>query len=346
MSLADRPDHDRTAAHHVLVTGANGYLGRALASRLCERLAAGALQSLTLVDQVADSDDDLRASLPADARDKLHQVVGDLVEPAILEQAVAHRPEQVFHLAGITSRQAQDAFAHGLSVNVGGTMALFERLRLQEHNPVLVFASSCGVYGPPMPPRIDDDTPLAPQLSYGSQKQMMEILLADYSRRGWLDGRAVRLPSVVARPAPGKAAASSFASDLIRVPALGERYVCPVGPDASLWLLSLPACIAHLLHAAELAADRLPPGRSWNLPALRATTAEVVAALSRRLGRAPEALVDYQPQGAMQAQFAQWPPLVTVTAQRLGFAHDGDLDQLLELALARLPISHPVLPVH
>jgi nucleoside-diphosphate-sugar epimerase len=346
MSMPDHPADANTRARHVLVTGASGYLGRALATRLCARLAAGALQSLTLVDQCADTGDDLRETLPAHARDKLRQIVGDLVEPATLEQAVAHKPEQVFHLAGITSRQAQDAFAHGLRVNVGGTMALFEQLRLQEHCPVLVFASSCGVYGPPMPARIDDETALAPQLSYGSQKQMMEILLADYSRRGWLDGRAVRLPSVVARPAPRGAAASSFASDLIREPVLGKRYVCPVGPDASLWLLSLPACIAHLLRAAELAADRLPAGRSWNLPALRVTTTEVVAALSRRLGRAPETLVDYQPQGAMQAQFAQWPPLVTTTAHRLGFAHDGDLDQLLDNALAERPLSHPVLPVH
>jgi nucleoside-diphosphate-sugar epimerase len=339
-------DGEHASARHVLVTGASGYLGRALAKRLCERLAAGALQSLTLVDQSPAGEDELRASLPAHVRNRLHQVVGDLVEPAILEQAIAHKPEQVFHLAGITSRQAEDAFEHGLSVNVGGTMALFEQLRLQEQCPVLVFASSCGVYGPPMPQRIDDATALAPRLSYGSQKQMMEILLADYSRRRWLDGRAVRLPSVVARPAPRGAAASSFASDLIREPVLGKRYVCPVGPDASLWLLSLPTCIGHLLHAAELAADPLPPGRSWNLPALRATTAEVVAALSRRLGRPPEALVDYQPQGAMQAQFAQWPPLVTATAHRLGFAHDGDLDQLLEHALADLSLSHPVLPVH
>ena len=332
---------------HVLVTGANGFLGRALAQRLCSQLATGALQSLTLLDQQAADGDSLRDSLPAPARAQLHQVIGDLRETDIRTQALARRPDRVFHLAGITSRQAEDAFELGLGVNVDGAMALFEALRLQQQNPVLVFASSCGVYGPPLPALIDDATVPVPRLSYGSQKLMMELLLADYSRRGWLNARSLRLPSIVARPAPRGAAASSFASDLIREPALGRRYVCPVGPDASLWFLSLSTCVGHLLHAADLPADNLPPGRAWNLPALRATAAEVVAALAHRLGRAPEALVDYQPQAALQAQFAQWPLLATATAQGLGFAHDGDLDQLLENALAEILLaSPPVHPVH
>jgi len=332
---------------HVLVTGANGYVGRALTRRLCTQLAAGALQSVTLLDQHAADDDALIESLPAPARAHLHTVIGDLRDPDKLAQALARRPDRVFHLAGITSRQAEDAFALGLAVNVDGAMALFEALRLQQQNPVLVFASSCGVYGPPMPALIDDATVPVPRLSYGSQKMMMEILLSDYSRRGWLDARSLRLPSIVARPAPRGAAASSFASDLIREPALGRRYVCPVGPDASLWFLSLPSCVDHLLHAAELPADGLPPSRAWNLPALRATAAELVFALARRLGREPDALVDYQPQATLQAQFAQWPPLSTATAQRLGFAHDGSLNQLLANALAELLLSSPPAhPVH
>jgi nucleoside-diphosphate-sugar epimerase len=121
-----------------------------------------------------------------------------------------------------------------------------------------------------------------------------------------------------------------------------------VGPDASLWFLSLPTCVGHLLHAAGLAADTLPPGRAWNLPALRATADDIVQALARRLDRHPDSIVDYQPQPAMQAQFAQWPALVTATAHRLGFAHDGTLDQLLDNALADIvhPVSHPAHPVH
>jgi D-erythronate 2-dehydrogenase len=342
-----RGTEGRSVTAHVLVTGADGYVGQALARRLCTQLAAGTLQSLTLLDQQPGEDDRLRESLPAGARAHLHSVVGDLRDPAIRIRALAQRPDRVFHLAGITSRQAEDAFALGLGVNVEAAMALFEALRLQQRHAVLVFTSSCGVYGPPMPAQIDDATMPRPQLSYGSQKLMMEILLSDYSRRGWLDARSVRLPSIVARPAPRGAAASSFASDLIREPALGKRYACPVGPDASLWLLSLQTCVDHLLHAAELPAAQLPPSRAWNLPALRATVAEVVAALAHRLGREPATLVDYQAQAAMQAQFAQWPPLSTATAERLGFAHDGNLDALLDHALAEcMSSSPPAHPVH
>ena len=335
--------------HHVLVTGASGYVGHALAQALCAQLAAGMLASLTLVDQQASDDGEaLRLDLPEPMRARLHLVVGDLRDANTLAHALAQSPTRVFHLAGITSRLAEDDFALGLAVNVDAAMALFEELRHQQHCPVLVFASSCGVYGPPMPSAIDDATLPIPRLSYGSQKMMMEILLADYSRRGWIDARSVRLPSVVARPAPRGAAASSFASDLIRETALGRRFVCPVGPDASLWFLSLPSCVRHLLHAADLPADALPATRAWNLPALRATTAQVIGAIAQRLGRDPDTLVDYQPQAALQAQFAQWPPLSTTTAHDLGFAHDGTLEQLLDNALAGslLPPFHPVPPVH
>ncbi|MEO7940967.1 MAG: NAD-dependent epimerase/dehydratase family protein [Burkholderiaceae bacterium] len=323
--------------HRVLVTGANGYVGRALSRRLCSQLADGVIQSLTLVDQHSADDDGLCESLPANLRDQLHQVIGDLRDPDTLAHALAQRPDRVFHLAGITSRQAEDDFALGLAVNVDAAMALFEQLREQQLCPVLVFASSCGVYGPPMPSVIDDATVPAPRLSYGSQKLMVEILLSDYSRRGWLDARSVRLPSVVARPAPRNAAASSFASDLLRETALGRRYVCPVGPDASLWLLSLPICVTQLLHAAGLPAQALPQTRAWNLPALQVTADEVVRAMAQRLGCDPNNLVHYQPQPAMQAmqaQFAQWPPLSTRNAQAMGFTHDGTLAQLLDNALA------------
>lgn len=332
----------------VMVTGANGYVGRALSHRLCVQLAEGDIDTLTLVDQHDADDDTLRESLPSAVRGQLHQVIGDLRDPDTLSQALAQRPDRVFHLAGITSRQAEDDFALGLAVNVDAAMALFEHLRQQELCPVLVFASSCGVYGPSMPSVIDDATVPAPCLSYGSQKLMMEILLSDYSRRGWLDARSVRLPSVVARPAPRSAAASSFASDLIRETALGRRYLCPVGPDASLWLLSLPGCVTQLLHAAGLPAQALPPTRAWNLPALRATVDDVVRAMAKRLGCDPDSLVHYQPQPAMQAQFAQWPALSTSTAHALGFTHDSTLERLLDSALAQSSPAtfHPTLPIH
>jgi D-erythronate 2-dehydrogenase len=311
----------------VLVTGANGYIGRALSARLKARLHAQEIESLTLLDLGFDQE----STASSDAR--IRCITGDVRDAALLAQATEPAPTMVFHLAGITSRQAEADFALGLQVNVIGTIALFERLRVQSQRPVVVCASSIGVYGTPLPGAIDDDTPIAPTLSYGAQKRAMEILLADYSRRGWIDGRAVRLPGVVARPAAPNGALSAFASDLIREPAEGRKYTCPVGPEGSMWLVSLPACVDNLLHAATVPADRLPAGRAWNLPALRATAAEVVQALCRRFGPALADRVEYHPVPALQAQFAQWPPLTTRIGDFLGFRHDGNLDTLIELAL-------------
>ncbi len=310
---------------HVLVTGADGYIGRGLAARLQAQLEADQIESLTLLD--------LRFEAAASSA-RVRRIEGDLGDAAVLAQATAPAPDLVFHLAGITSRQAEDDFALGLRVNVLGTIALAERLRVLGHAPVVVHASSIGVYGTPLPDAIGDETPPAPTLTYGAHKRAMEILLADYSRRGWLDARAPRLPSVVARPARSDGALSAFASDLIREPVHGRRYVCPIGPESTLWLLSLPACVDSLLHAAQLPADRLPAGRAWTLPALRASAADVVAALARRFGPAVAQRVEYHPVAALQAQFAQWPPLTAGIAQALGFRHDGDLDSLIERAVA------------
>lgn len=310
----------------VLVTGAGGYIGRALAKRLQEQLRTDSIESLTLLDlQLMD--------VEASDDSRVRRISGDICDAAVIEQATAARPQLVFHLAGITSRQAEHEFALGLRVNVTATVALFERLRMLGDRPVVVCASSIGVYGTPLPPAIDDNTPIAPTLSYGTQKRMIELLLADESRRGWLDGRAVRVPSVVARPAAADSAMSAFASDLIRELAQGRRYACPIGPGGAMWLLSLPACVDALLHAAQLPADGLPPGRAWTLPALRASAAEIVEALARRFGAGLADRVEYRPSPPMQAQFAHWPPLATPIADKLGFRHDGDLATLIDNAL-------------
>jgi nucleoside-diphosphate-sugar epimerase len=306
---------------HVLVTGADGYVGRALSRALAQRRGAG---TLTLLDLRLDD---------APRGPGIRHVVGDLGDAAVREAATTPAPDLVFHLAGITSRLAEEQFELGLRANVSHAIALFERLRAQARAPVLVFTSSIGVYGTPLPPAIDDATPIAPTLSYGAQKRMVEILLADYSRRGWLDARSVRLSGVVARPAQAQTALSTFSSDLIRAAAEGRPYTCPIGPDGHLWLLSLPACIDNLLQAAAVPADQLPPGRCWNLPALRASAGEVVQALGRRFGREAADRVRFEPQPALQAQFAQWPPLVTDIADRLGMRHDGDLDTLVQRSI-------------
>ena len=310
---------------HVLVTGAGGYIGQALAARLKAALQAQQITSLTLVD--------LRFADGAADSAGLRHISGDVGDPSVLAQATSPAPDTVFHLAGITSRAAQNDFALGLRVNISNSMALFECLRLQGQVPVVVCASTIAVYGVPLPGAVDDQTPLNPTMSYGAQKQMLEILLADYSQRGWLDGRAVRLSGIVARPSAPNAALSAFASDLIREPAQGRHYTCPVAPDATVWLLSLPACVECLLQAASTAAQQLPASRAWNLPALRASAHELVQAVSRHMGRDISSLIDYQLQPGLAAQFATWPPLSTDIANQLGMRHDGNLDTLVVRAL-------------
>ena len=318
---------------HVLVTGASGYIGQALAARLKAALQVQQITSLTLAD--------LRFAGDAVDSAGLRHICGDIGEPSVLAQATSPAPDTVFHLAGITSRAAQDDFALGLRVNIGNTMALFECLRLQDQVPVVVCASTIAVYGVPLPSAVDDTTPLMPTMSYGAQKQMLEILLANYSQRGWLDGRAVRLPGIVARPGAPSAALSAFASDLIREPANGRHYICPVAPHATLWLLSLPACIDCLLQSARIAPQQLPANRAWNLPALRASTQELVQAVSQHLGRDISDLIQYQAQPELAAQFAMWPPLSTDVstdvANRLGMRHDGNLGTLVARALPPTP---------
>ena len=205
-----------------------------------------------------------------------------------------------------------------------------------------MFTSSIAVFGAPLPSRIDDETPQLPTLSYGAQKKSVEVLLADYSRRGWIDGLSLRLSGIVARPSRPGAALSAFASDLIGEPSKRRAYMCPVGPDATVLFLSLPACIENLLHAARLLLDRtggaaeavpgLPRSRAITLPALRASAAEVVDALARRHGEAVRELVTFRPDPTLRGQFGCWPPFFTAEADRLGFLHDGDLDTLLERA--------------
>ncbi len=242
----------------------------------------------------------------------------------------------MFHLAGITSRLAEEDFTLGMEVNVGASQRLLELLRANGNVPTVVFTSSIGVFGTPLPAHIDDETPQHPMLSYGAAKKMVEVLLADCSRRGWVNGISVRLPGIVARPTLPGAALSAFASDLIRVPASGGIFECPVSAEGTMWFLSLEACIASLLRAAEVAGvatSPLPAHRALTLPALRASVAQIVDALAVRFGESVRDRIRYTSNPALEAQFAQWPPLSTPLADALGFTHDGDLQTLLARAL-------------
>ena len=312
---------------NILVTGANGYIGREVVARLCalRALPGGPdIQRITLADLAFDT-------TPDDPR--VRCVPGSFADPATLATITDPPPDLVFHLAAIASGQAEMDFPLGLSINLEGSLRLLERLRTQGNKPTLVYTSSIAVFGAPLPDLVNDQTPPAPALSYGAHKQVMEILLADYTRRQFVQGRAVRLPGIVTRPAAPNGAWSLFSSTLIRSLAAGQPCTMPVSAQATLWLMSLRRCVDNLLHAASMPAAQPSDPVVWTLPALRVSVQEIVQAFDARNGGGASSLVSYEPDPAIQALFGNQPPLHTEAAIKAGFRHDGDLHTLLNNAI-------------
>lgn len=316
-------------AEHVLITGADGYLGRALCTALrADPRWHGA--RLTLTDRQLGSSDG---------------IVGDLAEPGVQERCFQEPVTHCFHLAGIVSGAAEADFELGLQVNLQATLALLERCRRQQQGggPMvrLVYASSIAVFGVPLPASIDDDTPATPALSYGAHKRVVELLIDDYSRRGFLDGRALRLPGVVVRPPMPNGALSGFNSDLIREPLAGRNYRCPVGPQATMWLSSLPRVIDGLRASADWPQEALGAVRTVNLPALAVSVAQVVQAIARR-DPAAARRIDFEsaPAPALVAQFGNWPLQCRFDrARALMLNPDPDLDCLIGEGLRSMAVS-------
>lgn len=313
----------------VLITGANGFVGKALIARLLEagriRDDDPPIERLTLAD--------LRFDGPsADAR--VRQVQGSIGDTSVLADAMAGGVDCLFHLASIPGGAAEKDFALGLHINLEATLQILERLRVQEQPARMVFASTIAVYGPAMPAQVDDTTPLRPGLSYGAHKLVGEILVQDYSRRGWIDGRILRLPGIVARPPAPSGLLSAFMSDMFWRLAAGEPFVCPVSPQAVAWWMSVGCCVDNLLHAARLTPQQVVRRREYALPVLRLTMAEVVDGLARAYGEDRRQLVSYQPNEQLEAVFGRFPLLDASAAEALGFRHDGSVEALIRNAMA------------
>jgi D-erythronate 2-dehydrogenase len=309
----------------VLVVGGAGFIGQALVARLQRgaSIDGRAVCRITVLDQ----------RLPERLDDaRLRYIEADISERCALEQAIEGGVDCVFHLASIPGGAAERDFELGMKVNLHSTLALLEVLRLGAAQPKLVFASSIGVYGVPLPGVIDEHTIALPTLSYGTQKLIGEYLVADYGRRGLVDGRSVRIPGIVARP-PSKGMLSLFLSDLIRELSAGRPFVCPVGPEGMSWFMSRPCIVDNLLHAARLGGAALARQRTWLLPVLHLSIGEVVDAIARRYGKAVMGRVSYAPDPALQAQFASYPPLLCPTSLAAGFRSDGTVDELIVRAL-------------
>src|ERR1700751_1997337 len=229
----------------VLITGGCGFLGQRVALQL---LARGDVDELVLFDNAP-------PALPLPEDRKLNVVTGDIADREAVRRMISPGTHSVFHLAAVVSGQAEADTDLGYRVNLDGTRAVLDACRTLGTCPRLVFASSLAVYGGDLPPDVGEDTPLNPQTSYGTQKAIGELLVNDYSRKGFVDGRAVRLPTVVVRPGRPNRAASTFASSMIREPLAGREAVCPVSPDTVMALASPRRIVAGLVQAHDLPAD-------------------------------------------------------------------------------------------
>lgn len=302
------------------VTGAGGFVGGALVAALAARHGAAQIVAV----------DTRLPALPAGTA----RAEGDLADTAFRDGLFARQFDQIFHLAAIPGGAAARDYALGWRVNVEATVAILEALAAQERPARLVFASSVGVFGVPLPKdRVDDETLPLPTLSYGAQKLMMEALVADFARRGLVDGLALRLPGIVARPRQPGGHLSAYMSDILHALAAGERFICPASADATSWFMSRRRVVENLLHAADLPADGIDPRRAFNLPALHLSMRELVEGAAAYFGPGVRDLVDYQPNEALQSQFGAYPPIATPIADRLGFRHDGDAAALVARAL-------------
>lgn len=310
---------------HVVVTGSEGFVGQVLVRRLLsEGLGGQALAQLTLLDVTF-------ASPPTDPR--VRPLSGSIADAALRAQAYDRPVDAVFHLASVPGGAAEKNYELGRQVNLDATLGLIEDLRGMAVPPRFVFASTIAVYGEHLPATVDEQTLPDPGLSYGAHKLAGEYLLADASRRGWVQGCSLRLPGVVARPGDGAGMMSAFMSQLFWRLQAGEALTVPVSPQGVAWWISAQACVDNLLWAAMVAPERLNPRRSYQMPVLRFTVQELVSALAQRFGVDRLGLVRYAPEPFIEKLFAAYPPLQTPEAEALGLKHDGDIDSLITRAL-------------
>jgi D-erythronate 2-dehydrogenase len=317
----------------IVITGGAGFLGTRLARKLLERGslvdAAGTsrpLRELVLLDMTAAAVDDRRVTA----------VAGDLADPAVIERVVTADTDSIFHLAAVVSGQAEAEFDTGMRVNLDATRALLERCRKLNKPPRFVFTSSLAVFGGKLPDPVPDDAPLTPQTSYGAQKAIGELLVYDMTRKGFIDGRSLRLPTVTVRPGKPNKAASSFASGIIREPLSGIDAVCPVPPQTEIWITSPRQVIDNLIVGHDVAAAKFPGDtRSVNVPGLRISVAAMVDALRRVAGDPVAARVKWRVDPAIDRIVRTWPPnFAPRLGPALGMAADTNFDDIVRAYMA------------
>ena len=314
---------------HILITGAAGMIGRKLTTRLAAdgALDKRAIDKLTLIDVAAPQP-------PEKFAGEVSASAADIADAGAVRAAIAGRPDVIFHLAGVVSGEAELDFDKGMRVNLDGSRTLFDAVRAigGGYRPRLVFTSSIAVFGAPFPPAIGDEFHLTPLTSYGTQKAAVELLLADYTRRGFLDGVGIRLPSIVVRPGKPNKAASGFFSGIIREPLAGQEAVLPVEDSVLHWHASPRAAVGFLVHAAALDAATLGPRVNLTMPGVCCTVAEQIAALRRVAGDKVAARIRRAPDPLVARIVAGWPRRFDpARALALGFRVEASFDEIIRV---------------
>lgn len=319
---------------HLLIIGAAGMVGRKLTDKLVAEgmLDGKAITALSLVDVI-------EPATPADFAGPCTCTAMDISDPSAAGRMIDQRPDVIFHLAAIVSGEAEVEFEKGYAINLDGTRYLFEAIRIahdaEGYTPRVVFTSSIAVFGAPFPEKIDDEFLCAPLTSYGVQKAVGELLLSDYSRKGYLDGIGIRLPTICVRPGKPNKAASGFFSNILREPLVGKEAILPVPDDVRHWHASPRAAIGFLIHAATMDLSLLGARRVLSMPGLSATVAEQIEALRKVAGDKAVALIRREPDPAIMSIVAGWPrDFDPARALKLGFEADSSFEEIIRIHIA------------
>ena len=314
----------------VLVVGAAGMVGRKLVERLANDgvLGRDPILSIALVDVVPAS------AVKDSCAVEIETVVADLARPGVVDEVLCGRPDVIFDLAAVVSGEAEADFEKGYRVNLDATRWLFDAVRAVGggYRPRVVFSSSIAVFGPPLADVIADEQATTPATSYGTQKAIAELLLSDYTRRGFLDGVAIRLPTICVRPGKPNLAASGFFSNIIREPLAGRPAILPVSPDVRHWFASPRSAVRFLVHAATLESELIGTRRCLTMPGVSATVGMQIESLRRAAGDGAVALIRHEPDEAIARIVDSWPRAFdAVRAHALGFRAESDFDEIVRV---------------